>query len=204
MQRSDNRDSPVANPWKVVGSCMTKGQLRDRILRQLKQQREDERRRRSEAIRRKAVRLTAVRQAKIVCCYVALPYEVQTWKMIEEFLGRGKRVVVPLARPRTRQLMLSEVRDPSIELAPGRFGVLEPRPGTRRPVTLREVDVVLVPGLAFDRQGHRLGHGHGYYDRLLARLPKTTPTIGLAYRFQVLDRLPVAPHDRPVQTLLSA
>ncbi|MBI4343199.1 MAG: 5-formyltetrahydrofolate cyclo-ligase, partial [Candidatus Omnitrophica bacterium] len=93
---------------------------------------------------------------------------------------------------------------PGAELAPGAFGVLEPTPSARRPVRLRELDAVLVPGLAFDRQGRRLGHGYGYFDRLLARLPQATPVIGLAFRFQLLDRLPAASHDRPVSTVLTA
>ena len=183
---------------------MTKGQLRTKFLRQLKQQKEDERRRRSEAIGRKVFRLTAFRRAKMVCCYVALPYEVQTWQMIEERLSRGKRVVVPVMEPRTKRLSLSEVRVPVSELSPGPFGVLEPAPSARRPVSVRDVDLVLVPGLAFDRSGHRLGHGAGYFDRFLSRLPNTVPTVGLAFRFQLLDRLPVHPHDHAVKTVLIA
>ena len=183
---------------------MTKGQIRTTFLRRLKQQKEEERRRRSEAIRRKVFRLPAFRRAATVCCYVALPYEVQTWRMIEEMLLRGKRVVVPVTQPRTKQLQLSEVRDPTTELARGRFGVWEPRPWGRRPVPIRDIDLLLVPGIVFDRRGHRVGHGGGYFDRFLARVPKTTPTVGLAFRFQVLDRLPTAPHDRAVQTLLTA
>ena len=174
------------------------------MLRRLKQQKEDARRRRSEAIQRKVFRLTAFRRAKMVCCYVALPYEVQTWRMIEEMLERGKRVVVPAVRPRTKRLALCEVRAPAAELSRGVFGVWEPRRPTARPVPVRALDLVLVPGIAFDRRGHRVGHGHGYFDRFLARLPKTTPTVGLAFRFQVLDRLPIAAHDHAVQTILSA
>jgi len=183
---------------------MTKGQVRTSVLRQLKQLREEERRRKSEAIWRKVSRLTAFRQARTVCCYVSLPYEVQTWRMIQRMLLRGKRVVVPVTQPRTKRLMLSEVRDPEAELAPRAFGVWEPLPLLRRPVPVRDLDLVIVPGVAFDRRGHRLGHGHGYFDRFLGRLPKTTPTIGVAFRCQLLDRLPTAPHDRAVQTLLIA
>ena len=183
---------------------MTKGQLRTTLLRLLKQQKEDDRRRKSEAIRRKVFRLTAFRRASTVCCYVALPYEVQTWRMIEEMLLRGKRVVVPVVRPRVKRLVLSEVHDPSRELSQGAFGVPEPRASAFHPIRVDEVDLALVPGLAFDRRGHRLGHGHGYFDRLLADLPSTTPTIGLAFRFQHLDRLPTASHDRAVQTVLTA
>ena len=183
---------------------MTKGQLRTTILRRLRQQKEDDRRRRSEAIRRKVFRLTAFRRATTVCCYVALPYEVQTWRMIEEMLAQGKRVVVPVTQWRNKRLQVSEVRDPSAELTPGAFGVLEPRPRARRNARLRDVDLVLVPGLAFDRLGHRLGHGHGYFDRFLARLPKHVPTVGLAFRCQLVDHLPIDPHDHAVHTVLSA
>lgn len=174
------------------------------MLRRLKQQKEDERRRRSEAIRRKVFRLTAFRRAKTVLCYVALPYEVQTWQMIEEMLERGKRVAVPVSQPRTKRLRVCEVRAPAAELTRGAFGVWEPRRPSARPVPVRELDLVLVPGIAFDRRGHRLGHGHGYFDRFLARLPKTTPTVGLAFRFQLLNRLPRAAHDHAVQTILTA
>ena len=183
---------------------MTKGQLRTTLLRRLKQQKEDDRRRRSEAIWRKVSRLTAFRRAKVVGCYVALPYEVQTWRMIEDMLSRGKRVVVPVTQPRTKRLRFSEVRDPDTELARGAFKVWEPRPSARRPVRAKELDLVLVPGIAFDRRGHRLGHGHGYFDRFLSHLPRTIPTVGLAFRFQLVDRLPTAAHDHAVRAVLTA
>ena len=182
---------------------MTKGELRKILIRRLKQQKEDERRRRSELIRRKVFRLGAFRQAGVIGCYVALPYEVQTWRMIKAMLLKGKRVVVPIAQPRTKQLRLSELRDPDRELASGAYGVWEPIPSARRPVSVRELELILVPGLAFDRQGNRLGHGHGYFDRFLERLSKATLTIGLAFRFQIFDRLPTSSHDHPVHQILT-
>ncbi len=183
---------------------MGKATIRRVVLRQLKQQREEDRRRKSEAIRRKVFRLMAFRRAHTVCCYVALPYEVQTWRMIEEMLLNGKRVVVPVVRRGTKRLQLSEVQNPTADLAPGTFGVWEPTPLSLRPVPPREVDFALVPGVAFDRRGHRLGHGHGYFDRLLSRLPRAAVTVGLGFRFQLLDRLPTAAHDRAVQKVLTA
>ncbi|HEX9781059.1 MAG TPA: 5-formyltetrahydrofolate cyclo-ligase [bacterium] len=178
--------------------------LRARMLQQLKTQREDVRRRKSNAIWRQVRRLTAFRRAATVCCYVALPYEVQTWQMIEGMLAQGKRVVVPIVSRRSRVLRLCEIREPDTELVPGAFGVLEPRRGARRTVPGRRVDLVLVPGLAFDRRGGRLGHGHGYFDRLLARLPGSTKTVGLAFRSQLFDRLPTSLHDYTVHRVLTA
>jgi 5-formyltetrahydrofolate cyclo-ligase len=119
-----------------------------------------------------------------------------------QMLEADKQVVVP--RVRKRELLLSKLVDPKRDLARGSFGVLEPTPQALRPVPLTAVDLVLVPGLAFDRLGHRLGHGRGYFDRLLARLPKTTSTVGLCFEFQLLDRLPTRPHDQTVQTVLYA
>ena len=119
-------------------------------------------------------------------------------------LKQGKRVVIPVTQPRTKRLRLSEVRDPKTELVRGQHGVHEPRACAIRPVRLRDVELVLVPGVGFDRRGHRLGHGHGYFDRFLARLPQDTPTVGLAYRFQLLDRLPTAAHDHAVRQILTA
>lgn len=181
-----------------------KAQLRTTCLRQLKEQEEKERRQRSRVIWRKVFRLAAFRQARVIFCYVALPYEVQTWQMIESMLAKGKRVVVPVAQPRTKRLTLSEVRDPAQELAPGAHGVFEPRRGRLRPVSKRDLDLVLVPGVAFDRKGFRLGHGQGYFDRFLAGLPKDTPTVGLAFRFQVFKNLPTAAHDHAVSKVLTA
>ena len=181
---------------------MTKGRLRIRLLRKLRSQAEEERHRKSEAIRRALSRLTVFRRAKTVCCYVALPYEVQTWRLIQQMLTSGKRVVVPVVAGRS--LRLSEVRDPAAELSPGAFGVWEPRPALRRMIRPERVDLVLVPGLGFDQAGRRLGHGHGYFDRLLTRLPRATARVGVCFAFQLLPHLPVEPHDQPVHRVVFA
>lgn len=180
---------------------MDKRQLRTTLLRRLKAQKEEERRRKSKAIHRRLFRLKQFQTARTVLCYVSLSYEVETRQLIEQMQSMGKRVVVP--RVEGRELALSELADPPA-LARGAFGVLEPKPESIRPVPVDELDLALVPGLAFDRRGHRLGHGHGYFDRLLARLPSPIATVGLCFGFQLLDRLPVDPHDRSVQAVLSA
>lgn len=176
--------------------------LRTTLLRRLKTQEEAERRRKSDAVRRKLLRRAVFRRAKTILCYVSLPYEVETWLLIEEMLESGKRVIVPVVQQ--DELILSELRDPVKDLAPGAFGVWEPHPRAIRPMRPEALDLVLVPGLAFDRRGQRLGHGQGYFDRLLTRLPKTTPTMGLCFDFQLVDYLPTHPHDQRVHTVLAA
>jgi 5-formyltetrahydrofolate cyclo-ligase len=181
---------------------MTKREVRRLMKRRLNAQPKEERLRKSLLIWRKLTRLAAFRRAAWVCTYVALPYEVQTWQMIEKMLEAGKRVVVPWVLS-TGELALCEIREPLADLAPGAFGVLEPVVRNRKSVALDQLDLVLVPGLAFDAQGHRLGHGKGYYDRLLAKLPDGVPTVGLGYDFQLLKRLPAEPHDRAVTRVLT-
>lgn len=181
---------------------MDKSRLRKQVYARLQRQREDTRRRKSEAVWRRLQRLKVFRLAKTVCCYVSLPDEVQTGPLITQMLEAGKRVVVP--KVQGRRLALSEVKDPARELVPGAFGVLEPKPGAFRPVAMERLDLVLVPGLAFDRRGHRLGRGEGYFDRFLARVPEDIPTIGICYDFQLVDRLPNEPHDQAVGAVISA
>ncbi len=183
------------------GGHVEKRALRTTLLARLRTQKEEDRRRKSETVGRKLARLAVFRRAKRGCCYVALPYEVQTWPLIQQMLEAGKRVVVPAIR--RDHLVLAEIRDPLRDLAPGAFGVWEPKSVARRLVKPEQLDLVLVPGLAFDRLGNRLGHGQGYFDRLLCRLPDRTATIGLCFEFQLLDYLPPHPHDRPVQQVLA-
>lgn len=182
---------------------MRKAEIRTNMVRRLKQQKEDDRRRKSEAIGRKLFHLAAFRQAKTVGCYVSLSYEVETRQLITQMLEVGKRVAVPVMRGQT--LAFSELRDPDAELAPGAFGVWEPTAAHHRPVPVDALDLVLVPGIAFDRDGHRLGHGHGTFDRFLAGLPATVVTVGLCFDFQLVESpLPRASHDQTVHTVLSA
>lgn len=181
----------------------TKKELRGVLRRKLFAQPEESKKRKSLAIWRRLVRLAAFRQASVVCCYVSLPYEVQTWQMIERMLALGKRVVIPFMTRRDGHLEVSEIGDPHRDLAAARFGVWEPKLGNRKPFPLEKIDLVLVPGIAFDRQGYRLGHGHGYYDRFLSRMDDSVPSIGLCYDFQLVARLPRAAHDHPVHRVLA-
>lgn len=93
------------------------------------------------------------------------------------------------------------------ELMLGQFGILEPKPSIRedtgRQVSFKKIDCVLVPGLAFDPNGNRLGRGKGYYDRFLLQLPAETLTIGLAYDNQIVDSVPTDPWDKPVKAVVT-
>jgi 5-formyltetrahydrofolate cyclo-ligase len=163
---------------------------------------------RSEQIKKRLFGLPEFAKAKTIAFYVAKKGsgEVETEGMIKESLVAGKRVLVPVVDKAARKILFSELRDYDSELAPGAFGILEPKPSCRRLVSIRESDLVIVPALAFDLKGHRLGHGGGYYDRLLRELASakpSTPFVGLAYEMQVVDSLPKTLWDVPVNILVT-
>jgi len=99
---------------------------------------------------------------------------------------------------------IKEIKTWDGQLQKGAYGILEPREEGSVSVAPEEVDLAVVPAVAFDREGHRLGRGKGYYDRLLARLRPEVPRIGLAFKEQLLERLPRRSHDQPVHAVLSA
>lgn len=129
-----------------------------------------------------------------VLAYVSCGSEVDTRALIMEALKQKKRVIVPLTSPEGRQAGLSELHRFS-DLSPGPFkNVLEPGPTFRKRVDPSEVELALVPGIAFDRQGGRLGQGGGYFDRLFPKM--TALRWGLAYSIQIYPAsLPMDAHD---------
>jgi len=134
--------------------------------------------------------------------YVSKDYEINTHGMIDESMAMGKKVVVPITLKEEKMLKLSELKDREKELVKSHYGIHQPHEKHVRPVLLKEVDLIVVPGLAFDKSGHRLGQGGGYYDRFLEKAPRAIFTVGLAFDFQVVDELPRHATDIPVNKVL--
>jgi len=127
--------------------------------------------------------------------YAAKDNEPETALMLEHALASGRRVFFPKIASNNPILSLIRVTDHA-ELKPGAFGILEPTGAEMIPPALLERTLICVPGVAFSLSGQRLGRGRGYYDCLLAAANPRAITAGLAYSFQVLNRLPQSPHDR--------
>jgi len=144
--------------------------------------------------------MEAFQDAGVVLSYISFGTEVNTHGCIRRLLdAREKKVLVPVVASReARTLLLSELHGWD-ELSTGAYGILEPEPEHVRERSPGDVDIVLVPGIAFDRRGNRVGYGGGYYDGLLRRINGTA--VGLAYEFQVLDKVPREPHDVRVDAI---
>ena len=136
------------------------------------------------------------RQAKAIYGYLSYNQEVRTEPILRRAQADGKRVAVPkVYGDEMRFLWLDDLQ----QVAPGAYGI--PEPIADGPVAMDETALVLMPGLAFDPEGHRLGYGGGFYDRYLADQPNH-PLVALYYRFQLLDHLETEAHDVPVDLVV--
>lgn len=180
-----------------------KDKIRREILSELRSQNIRERNRRSQRIKRGLFKDRDFQKAESIMFYVSKDYEVNTREMIEEALRLGKRIIVPVTEPRKKRVILSEITDPKSQLREGPFGVDQPKPEYIKVVSPKEIDVLVIPGVAFDKKGNRIGHGVGYFDRFLKCLPKKIPTIGLAFRFQLVKRIKALPWDVPVTKVIA-
>lgn len=139
--------------------------------------------------------------ARRVMVYLSLPEEADTWGIARELLSRGAEVAAPVTGAGPGEMEAHRVE--SLErVRRGRFGMPEPFPGSV-PMPPEAFDLVVVPGLAFSKDGKRIGYGGGYYDRYLPRLSAEAATVGLAYGFQVVPAIPGEPHDIPLRAIVT-
>jgi 5-formyltetrahydrofolate cyclo-ligase len=143
------------------------------------------------------VALPEYKAAKTVLFYVDVRSEVRTRNYLATALTHGKKIVVPWCNAEG-ELELFHLASME-ELAIGMYKILEPRPEIRllpdKQVDVKVLDLVMVPGVAFDRRGGRMGHGKGYYDKLLEHARPDTPLVALAFECQMFPEIPVAEHD---------
>jgi 5-formyltetrahydrofolate cyclo-ligase len=142
--------------------------------------------------------LRAFREAGVLLAYVSFGSELETRPLLHAVLTSGQTLVLPRVDRPARRLVLHEVRDLEAELQPGTWGIAEPV--ARCPIVApAAIDFVLVPGVAFDPLGGRIGYGAGYYDRLLAAWPPPVPPlVAAAFELQVVPAVPVLASDRRV------
>lgn len=150
----------------------------------------------AQSLAAQVTQISEVRRAAVVAAYVSVGREPGTGPLIEELRGRDVRVLLPLLQP-DNDLDWSAYDGPE-SLRSATRGLLEPTGPRLGLDAITRADVVLVPGLAVDRRGHRLGRGGGSYDRALARVPQDALVCALLHEGELVDEVPVEPHDRPV------
>ena len=155
------------------------------------------------AIGQRLLEFDALKKSNVILCFLSLPYEVQTDLIIRKIINLGKKVLVPLGGSNSKDLQLARIPTFDMDFVVGQHGIREPSPKSREIVSCALVDFVMVPGLAFDCYGNRVGYGSGYYDRLLNVLSRDAVTTGVGYDFQVLSLVPHSNMDRSVQFVMT-
>lgn len=135
--------------------------------------------------------------------YLSFGQEVSTAGVITWLQGRGCALVLPRIDRAAHRLELYRVRDTTLDTVPGVWGIREPDPSRCPPADLNDIELIIVPGVAFTPAGDRLGYGGGYYDELLARWQRPPPRVAAAFDLQVVGELPIASHDQPVDVIVT-
>ena len=177
---------------------MDKKELRRQISKRKREMTESEIENASRVLEEKFVNSQVYRDAKTIYGYMPYNQEVRTIPMMEQALRDGKRVAVPKVYGDTMKFIYM---DDLSQVEEGYYNI--PEPIADGPVAEDPTALVLMPGLAFDEKGNRMGYGGGFYDKFLAQEPDH-PTVALCYAFQMVDHIPTEEYDIPVDCVLWA
>lgn len=149
----------------------------------------------SKVIMDKLTSLQEYANSNTVFVYMSFGNEVSTLELINQMLVSKKKVVASYTDTKNTVLILSEIKNLKEDLTKNKFGYLEPIFEKIKKVEPEEIDLIIVPGVVFDKNLNRVGYGKGYYDRILNKKRKDAKAIAVAYEFQVLDQVPTEEHD---------
>ncbi|HEX2957455.1 MAG TPA: 5-formyltetrahydrofolate cyclo-ligase [Chitinispirillaceae bacterium] len=142
--------------------------------------------------------------ASTVMIYHSTGSELSTIELINDMLSEGKRVILPYCTPPSYELGISEIKDLQNDCVPGEFNIPEPAPSLRKKFLRSDLDLIICPGVAFDRYGGRLGNGKGCYDRFITELRGKIPIYALAFDCQITsETLPFEYHDVPMDQIIT-
>ncbi len=181
----------------------TKEQIREETIAKLSAFSAAERRARLEKIERRLFEFANFLESRIVLLYVGGSNEVATDAILKRTQQYGKLLVLPAFETDRPRMQLMKVDDLRQDLVKGPRGVAEPNPKRCKRVPIDRVDIALIPGIAFDEKGGRVGTGRGYYDRLIPNLPITTRKVALAFEEQMVPQVPMEPHDKYVDIIIT-
>jgi 5-formyltetrahydrofolate cyclo-ligase len=165
--------------------------LRHEVLAKRDARSAEERFEKSAEIASRLVKLSEIIKAESIFTYVSFRSEVDTHRMIDSFLAKGKVVSVPLSDMKKKIINPFIIKSLKNDLVPGVFGILEPDLEKIDPVIADKIDIVIVPGAAFSENGCRIGYGGGFYDRFLQN--RSITSYALAFDFQLVDEVPFDP-----------
>ncbi len=184
----------------MEGIILEKSILRKMTLQVLNEMELLEHQQKSQKIQKRLIKEDDIKNAQIIGITLSSLPEVDTWNLIEELWNQGKQVAVPKCNPISREMNFYVI-DSYNQLEVVYMKLKEPIPNMTKSVNENQIDVLIVPGVVFDRRGYRIGFGGGYYDRFLSGYGG--PTVALAFNSQMIEKVPVERFDLPVNIILT-
>ena len=157
----------------------------------------------SDIITDKLLQMDCVKKAHTIMLYLDFNNEVATDNLINDLISQGKIVTSPITLKEERKLIPSQITDLKNGIQYGAYNIREPKPECSPSVNPKDLDLVIVPAVAFDENCFRLGYGGGFYDRFLENLREDAVTIGIAFEIQIFENVPKEPHDAQLDYIVT-
>lgn len=181
---------------------MDKKELRKHMLQKRNRLEENYRKNANAAITEAFLCSSVYQACENIFIYISYSSEVDTNEIITRAISDGKTVLVPLTDQVEKRMDAVQITDFNTQLCQSCCGILEPNFTSREPYPPEKIDLIVVPGVAFDRRGYRIGYGGGYYDKYLSQSLNAV-TIGFAYEQSLIDEIPSEGHDQKVDIILT-
>ncbi len=180
-----------------------KREIRNNVANILEELSDNEIKEKTKQIENRLFEFANFMEAKIVLLYINSKSEVMTWEIIKRSFDYNKVVVLPAFDTEKYEMKLMKVDNIDTDLKPGPRGILEPDANRCKIVPIDSIDIAIIPGVALDEKGERIGSGEGYYDRLIPKLSITTRKVALAFEGQIIQQVPVESHDKNVDIIIT-
>lgn len=180
-----------------------KKEFRKKVIKLRKEKDNNFIRHNSDIITDKLLNLDCIKNAKNIMLYLDFNNEVSTDNLIKKLIALKKVVSSPITLKEERKLIPSQITDFENGIQYGAYNIREPKPECSPAIDIKDLDVVIVPAVAYDKQRYRLGYGGGFYDRFLENLREDAVTVGIAFDLQIFDEIPKEPHDAQLDYIIT-
>ena len=180
-----------------------KKEFRKKVINLRKEKDKDFIKHNSDIITDKLLNLDCIKNAKNIMLYLDFNNDVSTDSLIKKLLNLGKIVSSPITLKEERKLIPSQITDLKNGIQYGAYNIREPKPECSPAINIKDLDVIIVPAVAYDKNCYRLGYGGGFYDRFLENLRKDAVTIGIAFDLQIFDEVPKEAHDAQLDYIVT-
>lgn len=180
-----------------------KKEFRKKVISERKNQSPEFISKNSSIITDKLLQMDCVKKAKTIMLYLDFNNEVQTDDLINKLISLRKIVASPITLKEEKKLIPTQITNLKEGIKIGAYNIREPKPECSKAIDIKDLDVVIVPAVAYDTDCYRLGYGGGFYDRFLENLRPDAKTIGIAFDLQIFDEVPKEPHDAQLDFIIT-